>query len=176
VAGDPFEPELAAAAADVSETAAIDAIDELLALDFVRETAVSAPAALPPPARPAGGLRAPRRSGWSCSSPAPGRSPRWAGCATAMPRWSRRCRWRRGSTPSSEPRSSPRARAERFVGRHEAANARLTVALGTVEPDSRELVMLLLELAVDGFYRVPGRRCTTRSMGALERARVAGGR
>ena len=40
VAGDPFEPELAAAAAAASEAAAIDAIDELLLLDLVRETEV----------------------------------------------------------------------------------------------------------------------------------------
>jgi ATP/maltotriose-dependent transcriptional regulator MalT len=40
VAGDPFEPELAAAAAATSETATIDAIDELLRLDVVRGTEV----------------------------------------------------------------------------------------------------------------------------------------
>jgi predicted ATPase len=40
VAGDPFEPELAAAAADVAEPDAVDALDELLRLDFVRPTEV----------------------------------------------------------------------------------------------------------------------------------------
>ena len=40
VAGDPFEPELAAAAAAMSEAAAMDAIDELLQLDLVRDTDV----------------------------------------------------------------------------------------------------------------------------------------
>lgn len=40
VAGDPFEPELAAAAADVAEPVALDALDELLRLDFVRPTDV----------------------------------------------------------------------------------------------------------------------------------------
>jgi DNA-binding CsgD family transcriptional regulator/tetratricopeptide (TPR) repeat protein len=40
VAGDPFEPELAAAAADASEAEAIDALDELLQLDLVRNTDV----------------------------------------------------------------------------------------------------------------------------------------
>ncbi|TMM20857.1 MAG: NACHT domain-containing protein [Actinobacteria bacterium] len=40
VAGDPFEPELAAAAADTSEPDAMDAVDELLQLDLVRETDV----------------------------------------------------------------------------------------------------------------------------------------
>jgi DNA-binding NarL/FixJ family response regulator len=40
VAGDPFEPELAVAAAATSETAAMDAIDELLSLDLIRSTDV----------------------------------------------------------------------------------------------------------------------------------------
>jgi DNA-binding CsgD family transcriptional regulator len=40
VAGDPFEPELAAAAAGVSEEAALDALDELVRRDLVRETEV----------------------------------------------------------------------------------------------------------------------------------------
>jgi DNA-binding CsgD family transcriptional regulator/tetratricopeptide (TPR) repeat protein len=40
VAGDPFEPELAAAAAATSEAAAMDAVDELLQLDLVRKTDV----------------------------------------------------------------------------------------------------------------------------------------
>ena len=40
VAGDPFEPELAAAAAGLSEAAAVDAVDELLQFDLVRATDV----------------------------------------------------------------------------------------------------------------------------------------
>jgi DNA-binding NarL/FixJ family response regulator/tetratricopeptide (TPR) repeat protein len=40
VAGDPFEPELAAAAAATSEAAAMDAVDELLRLDLVHPTDV----------------------------------------------------------------------------------------------------------------------------------------
>src|SRR6185436_435393 len=40
VAGDPFEPELAAAAAGVTEDAAISALDELLARDLIRHTDV----------------------------------------------------------------------------------------------------------------------------------------
>jgi ATP/maltotriose-dependent transcriptional regulator MalT len=40
VAGDPFEPELAAAAADTSEAAATGAVDELLRLDLIRTTEV----------------------------------------------------------------------------------------------------------------------------------------
>jgi DNA-binding CsgD family transcriptional regulator len=39
-AGDPFEPELAAAAAATSEAAAMDAVDELLRLDLIRTTDV----------------------------------------------------------------------------------------------------------------------------------------
>jgi ATP/maltotriose-dependent transcriptional regulator MalT len=38
VAGDPFEPELAAAAAAAAEAAAIDTLDELLELDLIRNT------------------------------------------------------------------------------------------------------------------------------------------
>jgi len=40
VAGDPFESELAAAAAEMSEAAALDAIDDLLRLDLLRATDV----------------------------------------------------------------------------------------------------------------------------------------
>ena len=40
VAGDPFEPELAAAAAAISEASALEALDELLSLDLVHETDV----------------------------------------------------------------------------------------------------------------------------------------
>src|SRR5262245_16792098 len=40
VAGDPFEPEMAAAAAAASETAAMDAVDELVQLGLVRATDV----------------------------------------------------------------------------------------------------------------------------------------
>ncbi|HEX5902681.1 MAG TPA: AAA family ATPase [Actinomycetota bacterium] len=40
VAGDPFEPELAAVAAETSEVSTMDAVDELLQLDFIRQTDV----------------------------------------------------------------------------------------------------------------------------------------
>jgi ATP/maltotriose-dependent transcriptional regulator MalT len=40
VAGDPFEPELAAAAAEIPEASALEALDELLKLDLVRQTDV----------------------------------------------------------------------------------------------------------------------------------------
>jgi predicted ATPase len=40
VAGDPFEPELAAAAADISDPVLLTTLDELLALDLIRPTDV----------------------------------------------------------------------------------------------------------------------------------------
>jgi DNA-binding NarL/FixJ family response regulator len=40
VAGDPFEPELAAASAGTSEDSTMDALDELLQLDLIRQTSV----------------------------------------------------------------------------------------------------------------------------------------
>lgn len=40
VAGDPFEPELAAAASDVTEREAMEAVDELLAAELIRPTGV----------------------------------------------------------------------------------------------------------------------------------------
>ena len=40
VAGDPFEPDLAASAAGVSEASAVEALDELLRCDLVRVTDV----------------------------------------------------------------------------------------------------------------------------------------
>ena len=40
VAGDPFEPELAAAAAGASEDSTMEAVDELLELDLIRQTDV----------------------------------------------------------------------------------------------------------------------------------------
>src|SRR3954462_379881 len=40
VAGDPFEPELAAAASDIGEPEAMEAIDELLRADLIRPTSV----------------------------------------------------------------------------------------------------------------------------------------
>ena len=52
VAGDPFEPELAAAAAGIPEPAAIDALDELLHARPRARHRRAAPLPLPPPARP----------------------------------------------------------------------------------------------------------------------------
>ena len=58
VAGDPFEPELAAAAAgDRPSQQAMDAVDELLELDLVAPTERAPALPLPPPARAARRLR-----------------------------------------------------------------------------------------------------------------------
>ena len=59
VAGDPFEPELAAAAAAMSEAATMDALDELLRLDLVRATDVPRRFRFRHPLRPTRGV--PRR-------------------------------------------------------------------------------------------------------------------
>ena len=231
VAGDPFEPELAAAAADVGEPAAIDAIDELLALDFVRPTAVPRRFRFRHPLvrravyeRASGGwrllahercaaalaargasaeLRAHHversarqgdaaavallhEAAVQAADRAPGTAARWFDGAlrllpdtgadaqriellTAQARAFAavgRLRDRHAAleravrlAPATDAARRAElvalcARAERFIGHHEGANARLAAALETVEPDSREHVVLLLELAVDGFYRV----------------------
>ena len=57
VAGDPFEPELAAAAAGCPRASVMDAVDELLQLDLLRADRRAAALPLPPPARPPRGLR-----------------------------------------------------------------------------------------------------------------------
>ena len=61
VAGDPFEPELAAAAAATSEAAAMDAVDELLQRRSHSNDRRAPTLPLPPPARPARCLRGHRR-------------------------------------------------------------------------------------------------------------------
>ena len=57
IAGDPFEPELAAAAAGLDEARVIDALDELLRSRPRPGDRRAAPLPLPPPARPRRGLR-----------------------------------------------------------------------------------------------------------------------
>ena len=57
VAGDPFEPELAAAASDVGEPEAMEAVDELLSAELIRPTNVPRRFRLPPSDRPARRLR-----------------------------------------------------------------------------------------------------------------------
>ena len=64
VAGDPFEPDLAADAAETSEAAAMEAIDELLQLDLVRQTDVPRRLPFPAPARPSRAVYETTRGGW----------------------------------------------------------------------------------------------------------------
>ena len=61
VAGEPFEPDVAAEIGEVSDDDVMVALDDLLARDLVREHRRAAPVPLPPPARAARGLRARRR-------------------------------------------------------------------------------------------------------------------
>ena len=61
MAGDPFEPELAAAAAATSEAAAMDAVDELLRARSRSHDRRAAALSLSAPARPACRLRGDRR-------------------------------------------------------------------------------------------------------------------
>ena len=121
VAGDPFDPELAAAAAGTSSAIAMNALDELLALDLVRETDVPRRFRFRHPlvrrsvyerrAAAGGSARtsaAPRR----CSSAgrAPRRAPTTSSArhATVTSRPSRRCARRATLPPSGHPRA-PRA-------------------------------------------------------------------
>ena len=64
VAGDPFEPELAAAAAGLDEARVIDALDELAAPRPRPRHRRPAPLPLPPPARAPRGLRGRAGAGW----------------------------------------------------------------------------------------------------------------
>ncbi len=57
VAGEPFEPDLAAAAAKLSEEDGLTALDDLLELDLVRPTQVPAALRVPPSARAPGRVR-----------------------------------------------------------------------------------------------------------------------
>jgi ATP/maltotriose-dependent transcriptional regulator MalT len=231
VAGDPFEPELAAAAAQVSEADGFDALDELLRLDFVRPTdvprrfrfrhplvrravyettpggwrltahertaqALDARGAAPSTrahhvercAR-VGDLEAVallRTAGEQAAGRAPGTAARWyAGALRLLP----------DAAPAGDrvglllPRAAALAavgqlreshvvleeclelapaseavlhaqlvttcsRVERLLGRHKRANERLERALAAVPDGSPEAVSLVIELAIDGFYRV----------------------
>ena len=84
VAGEPFEPDLAAAIAELSEAEGLAALDDLLALDLVRPTQVPRALRLPPPARAAGGLRvhAAAAGGWPRTRARP---PRWRPAAPPPP-------------------------------------------------------------------------------------------
>jgi tetratricopeptide (TPR) repeat protein len=57
VAGEPFDPDLAAAIAELDPADGLAALDALLEVDLVRPTAVPAALRLPPPARAPRGLR-----------------------------------------------------------------------------------------------------------------------
>ena len=63
MAGNPFELDLAAAAAGVSEAAVVDAVDELLARELVRTDRRASALSLPAPARAPRRLRG-DRGGW----------------------------------------------------------------------------------------------------------------
>ena len=101
VAGDPFEPELAAAAADVSETAAVEALDELLRRDLVRPTDV--------PRRFRFRHPLVRRAVYD-ASPAAGAWSRTSGPPTRSPPAGRR-RWRARTTSSTPPATATRPRS-----------------------------------------------------------------
>ena len=76
VAGDPFEPELAAAAAGAEQEGAMPALDELLALELVRPTNVPRRFRFRHPLRAEPCTRAPRPVGyWERTSAARRRSP-----------------------------------------------------------------------------------------------------
>ncbi|HEV8152165.1 MAG TPA: AAA family ATPase [Solirubrobacteraceae bacterium] len=252
VAGDPFEPELAAAAAGVSEAEAIANLDELLDLGFVRPTRVPrrfgfrhplvrravyetspggwrlaaherSAAALASRAAPAEAMahhveRSAKqgdgdavallvRAGEQAAGRAPGTAERWFGGAlrlldadgsveerveillararalAALGRF-RESHEALVESLALEP-DSPSLRArltaacasvERHLGLHEQANARLTAQLDQVEPGSREAVALLLELALDGFYRVPDGTMHRWAERALHEAEALGDR
>ena len=100
-AGEPFEPDLAAAVAELPAADGLDALDALLALDLVRATAGAAPVRLPPPARAPGGLRVGARRLAACRPRARGRR--------ARPAWRARRRARAPRRAVSEPRATRRA-------------------------------------------------------------------
>ena len=231
IAGDPFAPELAAAAAGVSEATAVDALDELLRLDFVRATDVprrfrfrhplvrravyeAAPggwrlaaheraAAALAERQASAGARAHhversarqgnlaavallREAGEQAAGRAPGTAARWFDGALrllpdagAEPERSELLLLRSHAlaavgrlreshaaleeslrlAPAGEPALRARltaacAAVERYLGLHGGANARLTKALDETPAQSREAVALILELALDGFYRI----------------------
>ena len=225
VAGDPFELELAAVAAGLGESEVIAALDELLALDFVRSTATprrflhrhplvrravyessaggwrltahercaaaladrgaSAEARASHVERSArqgdaGAVALLREAGEQAADRAPGTAAQWFAAALRLLPHDASAgervellRLRAGALAAvgrlreshaaleAAVRLSPTAdlivacsRAERFIGLHTNANERLEAALADVDPDSREHVTLLLELAIDGFYRI----------------------
>ena len=129
VAGEPFELELAAAAAGLDEKGALAAIDELLAANVAGPTDVAAPLPVPAPARAPRGVRRRRRGVAAGGARARGRGARGpAGCAGGA-RAARRAlgaRRRRGG------RRDPRA--GRPPGRRPGARDRRTLVRGRAAP------------------------------------------
>ena len=138
VAGDPFEPELAAAAAGRAPSrAALDALDELLRARPRAPDRRAAPLPLPPPARAQrrlrGGARraggsartSARRRRWPRAAPPPPRAPTTSSTprATATPRRSRCCARRARRSPQRTP-----AGAARWFARRAAPAARRRAA------------------------------------------------
>jgi ATP/maltotriose-dependent transcriptional regulator MalT len=231
VAGDPFEPELTAAAAATSEDSVIDALDELLRLDLVRSTDVprrfrfrhplvrravyeSAPGgwrlgahersadALAARGAPAAarahhversarqgdvaGVAILREAGEATAHRAPASAARWFAAALSLlpegaPAEERveLLLARAGSLAATGQFSDSHAAllesialvpyesvtlrvrlttacagVEHLLGRHDEAHARLLKDLQSLEEGSPEAVALMIELAVDGFYRM----------------------
>ena len=116
VAGDPFEPELAAAASDVGEPEAMDAIDELLSAELIRPTDVprrfrfrhpivrrAVYEASPAAWRIGAHDGSPRPS--LTVAPAPWPAP---STSTPPPRWATRPPWPRSPRLAGSPRSARR--------------------------------------------------------------------
>ena len=106
VAGEPFEPDVAAEIGEVSEAEVIVALDDLLARDLVRAHRRPAPVPLPPPARAPRRLRARGRR-----LAARRARPRGGGAARRAAR-----RRRRRPTTSSTPRGAATRRRSRCCG------------------------------------------------------------
>ena len=129
VAGEPFEPDVAAEIAEVSEGEVVaDALDDLLARDLVRTDRRAAPVPLPPPARAPRRLRARRRR------LAPRRArPRRGGVEGAG-----RERRRRRPTTSSTPRAAAtRTRSRCCARRRPRARPRAPATVGPLAPGRR---------------------------------------
>ena len=107
VAGEPFEPDVAAEVAEVSEEAVAVALDELLARDLVRPDRRAAPVPLPPSARAPRGLRA-RRRRLAAGRPRPRRGGAEGARGERLPR---------RPTTSSTPRAAATRRRSRCCAR-----------------------------------------------------------